>query len=163
MRTANDVDDDADLINVNNIVPPHIVPSHNDITTSQPEPMEPEDPLTLQEDILDFIDKILECAICLRLVAEPITIPCGHTFCRCCLVKSLQQQRKCPTCRAVCHIVAESAEESMMIKKVIILSSDPSTHTLTLYMNHRTNPFRQYAGFTQKQLYATINTISISF
>ena len=77
------------------------------------------------EDILDSIDKILECAICLRLVAEPITIPCGHTFCRCCLVKTLQQpnMRKCPTCRAVCQIVAESAEESMMIKKLAIKRS----------------------------------------
>ena len=90
-------------------------------------------PLLLQEDILDSIDKILECAICLRLVAEPITIPCGHTFCRCCLVKSLQHQKKCPTCRAVCHIVAESAEEETVVAEVVSIPELRAGMTIRLH------------------------------
>jgi len=46
-----------------------------------------------------------ECSICYCLLCEPITVPCGHTFCRVCLVASLERsKKKCPECRAPCHI-----------------------------------------------------------
>jgi hypothetical protein len=28
-----------------------------------------------------------DCALCLSLLYDPVTIPCGHTFCRNCLCK----------------------------------------------------------------------------
>lgn len=31
---------------------------------------------------------LLECAVCLNMLAEPVTIGCGHTFCRTCLVRT---------------------------------------------------------------------------
>ena len=46
----------------------------------------------------------LECGVCLGLVCEAITTPCGHTMCRLCLVRALQRQAKCPVCRSVCMI-----------------------------------------------------------
>ena len=68
------------------------------------------------------IEKLLECALCLSLICEPITISCGHTFCKVCLVKSLKRShKKCPTCRSVCHISAEDATENIMIKNLAIL------------------------------------------
>ncbi|CAN0260492.1 unnamed protein product, partial [Ectocarpus sp. 8 AP-2014] len=46
----------------------------------------------------------LECAVCLSLVCEPVSLSCGHSFCRVCLVNTLRRnKKKCPTCRAVCH------------------------------------------------------------
>lgn len=46
----------------------------------------------------------LECAVCLSLVCQPVSLSCGHTFCRLCLVNTLRRNKKqCPTCRAVCH------------------------------------------------------------
>ena len=30
---------------------------------------------------------LLECAVCISLLTEPVTIGCGHTFCRSCLVR----------------------------------------------------------------------------
>jgi len=33
---------------------------------------------------------LFECAICLSLLVEPVTIGCGHTFCRPCLVRLSQ-------------------------------------------------------------------------
>lgn len=30
-----------------------------------------------------------ECSICLELLFDPVTIPCGHTLCRVCLMRSL--------------------------------------------------------------------------
>lgn len=62
----------------------------------------------------------LECSLCLNLICQPISISCGHTFCRLCLVKSLRHhKKKCPTCREICHISAENAPENIMIKTIV--------------------------------------------
>ena len=39
----------------------------------------------------NFIEKALECPLCLSLICEPLSISCGHSFCRVCLVKSLRR------------------------------------------------------------------------
>uniref|UniRef100_A0A7R9VZT1 RING-type domain-containing protein n=1 Tax=Chlamydomonas euryale TaxID=1486919 RepID=A0A7R9VZT1_9CHLO len=45
----------------------------------------------------------LECTLCLRLLYEPVTTPCGHTFCRGCYARSTDAGNKCPLCRTVLH------------------------------------------------------------
>jgi hypothetical protein len=68
---------------------------------------------------LRLIQTHLECSLCLGLICEPISISCGHSFCRVCLVKSLaRHKKKCPTCREVCHVSAENAAENFMIKNM---------------------------------------------
>lgn len=41
-----------------------------------------------------------ECSICMKLLFEPVTVPCGHTFCRICLQQSLGYRGLCAVCRA---------------------------------------------------------------
>ncbi|KAJ7310468.1 hypothetical protein JRQ81_007388 [Phrynocephalus forsythii] len=41
----------------------------------------------------------LECSLCLRLFYEPVTTPCGHTFCLKCLERCLDHNPKCPLCK----------------------------------------------------------------
>ena len=41
----------------------------------------------------------LECSLCLRLLYNPVTTPCGHTFCCSCLERSLDHQDRCPLCK----------------------------------------------------------------
>ncbi|KUI54332.1 LON peptidase N-terminal domain and RING finger protein 1 [Cytospora mali] len=46
----------------------------------------------------------MDCGICYQLLYEPWTTPCGHTFCRHCIKKALEQSTAgpvCPTCRRV--------------------------------------------------------------
>ncbi|XP_004452485.1 tripartite motif-containing protein 43 [Dasypus novemcinctus] len=46
--------------------------------------------------------KELTCSICLSLLTDPVTIGCGHSFCRPCLHLSWEEAEtptKCPTCR----------------------------------------------------------------
>eukprot|EP00499_Haloplacidia_sp_CaronLabIsolate_P014214 CAMPEP_0196777210 /NCGR_PEP_ID=MMETSP1104-20130614/5089_1 /TAXON_ID=33652 /ORGANISM="Cafeteria sp., Strain Caron Lab Isolate" /LENGTH=472 /DNA_ID=CAMNT_0042147377 /DNA_START=18 /DNA_END=1432 /DNA_ORIENTATION=+ len=43
---------------------------------------------------------LLECALCLKLLCQPLTLSCGHTFCRACVRRALQFAPKCPVCRA---------------------------------------------------------------
>ncbi|XP_075132595.1 E3 ubiquitin/ISG15 ligase TRIM25-like [Leptodactylus fuscus] len=48
--------------------------------------------------------KELECSICLRLYTDPVTLRCGHNFCRVCIDQVLNTQEgsgaySCPECR----------------------------------------------------------------
>ncbi|KAK2715968.1 hypothetical protein QYM36_010507 [Artemia franciscana] len=40
-----------------------------------------------------------ECTLCYRLLWQPVTIPCGHTFCKCCLQRCLDHSSQCPLCK----------------------------------------------------------------
>lgn len=50
-------------------------------------------PLDTEED--------LQCPVCLEIFENPISIPCGHTFCSDCLssVENLSGSSTCPVCR----------------------------------------------------------------
>lgn len=39
------------------------------------------------------------CSVCLENFVEPVTLPCGHSFCRGCLSSVLARERACPQCR----------------------------------------------------------------
>ena len=41
----------------------------------------------------------IECTMCLSQIRSPLTCPCGHSWCRNCLIKSLDHSRHCPMCR----------------------------------------------------------------
>ncbi|XP_028397559.1 LON peptidase N-terminal domain and RING finger protein 3-like [Dendronephthya gigantea] len=41
----------------------------------------------------------LECSLCCRMFYEPVTCPCGHTFCQWCLNRCLDHNPVCPVCR----------------------------------------------------------------
>lgn len=43
----------------------------------------------------------VECILCMKLLFEPVTTPCGHTFCRGCFARSADHSNKCPMCRTV--------------------------------------------------------------
>ncbi|XP_069061986.1 E3 ubiquitin-protein ligase TRIM39-like [Pleurodeles waltl] len=45
------------------------------------------------------------CPICLEFYKDPVTIDCGHNFCRACILgcpKGLGQALQCPQCRVAC-------------------------------------------------------------
>uniref|UniRef100_A0A8C5QD16 Uncharacterized protein n=1 Tax=Leptobrachium leishanense TaxID=445787 RepID=A0A8C5QD16_9ANUR len=57
----------------------------------------------------------LTCSICLNIYTYPVTLPCGHSFCRTCIGDVLDTQEgsgayKCPECRA------ESQERPALVK-----------------------------------------------
>lgn len=41
-----------------------------------------------------------ECQVCVQLLIDPITSPCGHSFCRNCLARAYDHSSKCPLCRS---------------------------------------------------------------
>ncbi|XP_068181629.1 LON peptidase N-terminal domain and RING finger protein 1 [Antennarius striatus] len=48
-------------------------------------------------DVLTVSD--FECPLCIRLFFEPVTTPCGHTFCKNCMERSLDHNLRCPLCK----------------------------------------------------------------
>ncbi|EEB07747.1 ubiquitin-protein ligase E3 [Schizosaccharomyces japonicus yFS275] len=54
-----------------------------------------------QTKLKDAITAELDCQICYAMLYEPITTPCGHSFCDPCLMQALSQSARCPACRAV--------------------------------------------------------------
>lgn len=53
-------------------------------------------PVALLSNILSELD----CQICYSLLYDPLTTPCGHTFCRTCLLRAIDHSPLCPTCRS---------------------------------------------------------------
>lgn len=49
------------------------------------------------------------CPICLDVFSTPVTIPCGHTFCKNCITQNWRINRKCkcPVCKKLFPIITE--------------------------------------------------------
>jgi hypothetical protein len=51
----------------------------------------------------DGWEEELACSICLEFLWDPVKLGCGHHFCRCCLLRTMQLSPdggRCPNCRA---------------------------------------------------------------
>ncbi|XP_063075475.1 LON peptidase N-terminal domain and ring finger 1, like isoform X2 [Engraulis encrasicolus] len=68
---------------------------------------------TITRDLLDPSD--FECSLCMRLFFEPVTTPCGHTFCKNCLERCLDHTPQCPLCK-------ESLKEYLSCRKYNVTS-----------------------------------------
>ncbi|KAF9322973.1 hypothetical protein BG006_001909, partial [Podila minutissima] len=45
------------------------------------------------------VQQEIECQVCFLVFCRPITTICGHTFCKACLIRSLDHKDTCPLCR----------------------------------------------------------------
>jgi hypothetical protein len=63
----------------------------------------------------------LDCTICFKLLYEPTTLPCGHTFCRRCMVQALDHKQCCPLCRTIVFLSssASSLPITVSLQRVI--------------------------------------------
>ncbi|XP_042948271.1 uncharacterized protein LOC122281084 isoform X2 [Carya illinoinensis] len=60
-----------------------------------------------------------DCTLCLKLLYEPITTPCGHSFCRSCLFQSMDRRNKCPLCRTVLFVSPRTSAISVTLNNII--------------------------------------------
>ncbi|KAL1814774.1 hypothetical protein ACET3Z_017348 [Daucus carota] len=68
--------------------------------------------ITLRTD--DF-----DCTVCLKLIYEPITTPCGHSFCRSCLFQAMDRCNRCPLCRTILFISPRTCSISVTLNNII--------------------------------------------
>merc|ERR1719436_1069357 len=57
-----------------------------------------------------------ECSICMKLLLDPVTVSCGHTFCRACLQRSLGYRGVCAVCRAP---IAAGQGVNILVRSII--------------------------------------------
>ncbi|KAM4845269.1 tripartite motif-containing protein 6 [Thomomys bottae] len=57
--------------------------------------------------VLDYIQEEVTCPICLELLTEPLSIDCGHSFCKACIIRNSEEsvyypkdKNSCPVCKA---------------------------------------------------------------
>uniref|UniRef100_A0A8C9DSN6 LON peptidase N-terminal domain and ring finger 3 n=1 Tax=Prolemur simus TaxID=1328070 RepID=A0A8C9DSN6_PROSS len=68
-------------------------------SSKQDPPADPGAKPVLSIPLASFDASDLECSLCMRLFYEPVTTPCGHTFCLKCLERCLDHNAKCPLCK----------------------------------------------------------------
>jgi Lon protease-like protein len=62
------------------------------------ESMDQQDLVQIQT-LRDSLRAELDCQVCYALLLDPMTTPCGHTFCRQCVARVLDHTDLCPICR----------------------------------------------------------------
>ena len=57
--------------------------------------------LVLEYELVDdTFQESLTCAICMNIYVSSSSIPCGHIFCKNCIVKCLSHRKECPLCKS---------------------------------------------------------------
>lgn len=57
------------------------------------------DPRNLQ--YLEPTQTSLQCSVCCEYFTQPVSVPCGHTFCKDCILQALEVNPGCPLCRTL--------------------------------------------------------------
>ncbi|XP_024901908.1 LON peptidase N-terminal domain and RING finger protein 3 isoform X4 [Pteropus alecto] len=79
-----------------------VEPQDQEVSNKASKPDPPADlgaKTALSVPLASFDASDLECSLCMRLFYEPVTTPCGHTFCLKCLERCLDHNAKCPLCK----------------------------------------------------------------
>ncbi|KAJ5133412.1 hypothetical protein N7526_004777 [Penicillium atrosanguineum] len=75
------------------------------------------------QKLRDKLHTELDCQVCYSLILDPLTTPCGHTFCRKCVARVLDHTDLCPICRRKVGMPAA-------------LQSEPLNNTLVRIIDH---------------------------
>lgn len=76
---------------------------------------------TVLEQVKATVRTEMDCQVCYALYYDPLTTPCGHTFCRRCLQRVLDHASYCPVCRrplAIPHVDRHSSPPNDLITKI---------------------------------------------
>ncbi|XP_040295521.1 E3 ubiquitin/ISG15 ligase TRIM25-like [Bufo bufo] len=86
----------------------------------------------------------LDCSICLSLYKDPVSLRCGHNFCRSCIVSALDAQEaagvySCPDCRAE-YPERPALEKNRKLRNIVerFLSAQPDMEETGIFCTYCT-------------------------
>jgi hypothetical protein len=79
--------------------------------------------IALLDQLRETTHKELDCQVCYNLMFDPVTAPCGHTFCRICLARVLDHSTHCPMCRRNLPIPPSLTRQPSNFRLVSLLQS----------------------------------------
>ncbi|KAJ5232890.1 hypothetical protein N7468_005846 [Penicillium chermesinum] len=65
------------------------------------------------KELKDRLRGELDCQVCYGLILDPVTLPCGHTFCHSCIARSLDHSDLCPICRRKLDMLSSVSSEPL--------------------------------------------------
>lgn len=74
-----------------------------------------EDDRAVMEKLGESLRNELDCQICYSLILDPVTIPCGHTFCQNCVARILDHSSLCPACRRKIGLPPSSIQSRKLV------------------------------------------------
>lgn len=77
----------------------------------------------LLDTLRETAHKELDCQVCYNLMHDPVTAPCGHTFCRICLARVLDHSMHCPMCRRNLPIPPSLRQQPSNLRLVSLLQA----------------------------------------
>uniref|UniRef100_A0A8C6TGA3 Tripartite motif containing 35-28 n=1 Tax=Neogobius melanostomus TaxID=47308 RepID=A0A8C6TGA3_9GOBI len=94
----------------------------------------------MEDETSDALRQDLTCPVCQTIFTDPVTLPCTHSFCRACLQRSWQVNKKCPVCRelftndkAVANRVLKNTCETFVAQTKWRSPPKPSEFSCTLH------------------------------
>ncbi|KAI0563100.1 zinc finger C3HC4 type (RING finger) domain containing protein [Gracilaria domingensis] len=81
-----------------------------------------------RDDFLINLAEHLDCIICSKLLYEPVTTACGHTFCRSCLSRAVDVSDSCPMCRSILHLEDPSVMPITNVLRTAIMHCFPEEY-----------------------------------
>ncbi|CAK79293.1 unnamed protein product (macronuclear) [Paramecium tetraurelia] len=68
-----------------------------------------------------IMQQLFDCPICLQTLLQPITLTCGHTFCKPCVRSKYfyQSYNSCPVCRAPIQIYLNQFKVNILLENLI--------------------------------------------
>ena len=64
-------------------------------------------------------EDIFTCSLCQSLWSEPVTLRCGHTFCRTCLEKDHPNFKRCRRCMADVNSTVASLKTNVLLSRTV--------------------------------------------
>uniref|UniRef100_F7DM59 Uncharacterized protein n=1 Tax=Ornithorhynchus anatinus TaxID=9258 RepID=F7DM59_ORNAN len=82
-------------------------------------------------DLAKCLREELTCSVCMEYFIEPVTIGCGHSFCRICLLRcsaDVQTSFSCPECLGVCQL--KDLEINKRLGRLAVIGKQLGPHLL---------------------------------
>lgn len=78
------------------------------------------------------LEEILKCSVCAEYLKDPVSIACGHTYCRPCISTYQAGENMCPKCGKTsepCNYLHPNRALAEVLEKIQVTHAEMETHS----------------------------------